>query len=303
MSKKQIIPNFWFDGEAEAAANFYASVFNNAHVGRTDYYTEAGKEIHGHDAGDVLTVEFEIEGQKFIALNGGPQFKVNPSISFFVHCSNEDEVNMLWEKLSDTAEVRMPLGSYPFSKRYGWLSDKFGVSWQLHLTEGDITQKIVTSLMFTQDQAGKAEEAMRFYTSVFPDSQMGMISRYQAGQEPDKEGTVNYGAFTILGNEFVAMDSAQRHDFSFSEGVSLMVECETQQEIDAYWQKLSAVPEAEACGWLKDVYGVSWQIAPVVLNDMFKNGTPEQIERVVAAFMPMKKIDIATLQRAYEGQP
>lgn len=299
MGKRQVIPNFWFDGEAEEAAKFYASVFENVSIGRTDYYTEAGKEIHGHNPGDVLTVEFEIEGQKFVALNGGPQFKINPAISFFVRCKSEAEVNMLWEKLSDGAEVRMPLGGYPFSKRYGWLSDKFGVSWQLNAVDGDISQKIAPSLMFTQDQAGKAEEAMHFYTSIFPDSGIGLISRYEAGQEFDKEGTVNYGAFTIFGQEFVAMDSAQRHDFSFSEGVSLMVECETQQEIDDYWQKLSAVPEAEACGWLKDKYGVSWQITPTVMNDMFANGTPEQIERVMTTFMPMKKIDIAELEKAY----
>jgi predicted 3-demethylubiquinone-9 3-methyltransferase (glyoxalase superfamily) len=167
---KQIIPNLWMDGQAEEAARFYAEVFENANVGRIDRYTEAGKEIHGQEPGSVLTVEFEIEGQTFIALNGGPQFKINPSISFFVRCESADEVNRLWEKFSDGATALMPLGSYPFSERYGWLQDKFGVSWQLGVFPGANTQKIVTSLLFVNEQCGKAEEAMQFYTSVFPES-------------------------------------------------------------------------------------------------------------------------------------
>lgn len=298
----QVVPNLWLDDQAQAAADFYTTVFDNAKILRTDYYTDAGKEIHGHKAGDVLTIELEIEGQRFIALNGGPQFKINPAISFFVRCADEEEVNRLWDKLSDSGSVLMPLDSYPFSKRYGWLSDKFGVNWQIILSEDEIKQKIVTSLLFTNDQSGKAEEAMNFYTSVFPDSGIGTITRYAAGQEPDKEGTVAYGEFTILGQQFVAMDSAQNHDFKFNEGVSLMVTFDTQEEIDKYWSKLSAVPEAEICGWLKDKYGVSWQIVPSSMNEMLKNGTPEQIERVMAALMKMKKLDIAELERAY-NQP
>lgn len=296
---KQIIPNIWFNDTSEEAVQFYTTVFKNTRVRGTTHYTDAGKEIHGHKAGDVLTIEFEIEGQGFLALNGGPQFTINPAISFFVYCKTTSEANELWAKLADGGTVRMPLGAYPFSQHYGWVSDTFGVSWQIMVTEGDIAQKIVPSLMFTQNQCGKAEEAMRFYASVFPNSQVGAIARYTAGQEPDKEGTVTHGTFSLNGQQFVAMDSAQAHDFSFNEAVSLIVDCETQDEIDTYWQKLSAVPEAEQCGWLKDAYGVSWQIAPTILQDMLKNGTPQQVERVMAAFMPMKKIDIAQLQRAY----
>jgi predicted 3-demethylubiquinone-9 3-methyltransferase (glyoxalase superfamily) len=295
----KIIPNLWLDGQAEELANFYTSVFKNSQLGNTVYYTEAGKEIHGHEPGEVVTVDFEIEGMHLVVLNGGSLFKVNPSISFFVRCRTAEEVDGLWSKLSEGGQALMDLGEYPFSKKYGWLKDKYGVSWQLNFTEEDFDQKISASLLFTQDKAGKAEEAMKFYASVFPDSKVGTISRYGAGQEPDKEGTVNYGEFTVLGDQMLAMDSARSHDFSFSEGVSLMVECKDQAEIDEYWGKLSAVPESEICGWLKDKYGVSWQIVPEVMAKMIKEGSPEQIERLTASYMKMGKFDIAELERAY----
>lgn len=297
----RIVPNFWFDDQAEEAVQFYASIFKNSRVGHTARYTNAGKEIHGHNAGDVLTIEFGLENMRFIALNGGPQFTINPSISFFVRCDTEDDVNELWQKLSEGASVLMPLDLYSFSRRYGWLSDKFGISWHIILNEQPEAQKLTPSLLFTQDLCGRAEEAMNFYTSVFPGSSTGTIVRYSGGQEPDKEGTIAYGEFTILGDTFIVVDSAREHDFKFNEATSLMVECETQEEIDNYWQKLSAVPEAEVCGWLKDKYGVSWQIVPTIMDKMMKEGTPEQLERVTAAYMQMKKFDIAKLQKAYDG--
>jgi len=193
----------------------------------------------------------------------------------------------------------MPIDTYPFSRRYGWVVDKFGVSWQLNYVEHEVTQKIIPSLMFTQHLAGQAEEAINFYTSVFPESGVGLLSRYPAGQEPEVEGTINYGEFKIFDYQMIAMDSAQAHEFGFTEGVSLVVNCDAQEEIDRYSDALSAVPEAEVCGWLKDKYGVSWQIEPTILDEMQASGTPEQIESVMAAFMQMKRIDIAALETAY----
>ena len=297
---QRIVPNIWLNDTAEEAANFYMSAFEDTHILTTARYSGIGKEQHGHNAGDVLTIDLQVEDTRFLLLNGGPLFQPNPSISFYVHCKDADEVNKLWEKLSDGGEVRMPLDTYPFNERFGWVSDKFGVNWQLMVEANGDAEKIVPCLLFTKDHAGKAEEAMNFYTSVFPDSKVGMVAHYGADQAPEKEGTVSYGEFRILGDRMAAMDSAREHEFTFNEGVSLIVECETQEEIDKYWEELSAVPEAEACGWLKDKYGVSWQISPKIMDEMLENGTPEQIDRVFAAFMPMKKIDIATIQRAYD---
>jgi len=298
---QRVIPNLWFNDTSEEAANFYITVFKNAKINRIDYYTDAGKEQHGHNAGDVMTVDFQIEDAHFVALNGGPQFSLSPAISFFVYCETAEEVDELWGKLVDGGSVLMPVNEYPFSARYGWLNDKFGVSWQFAVAQKPVSQKIVPALMFTGDYAGQAEEAMNFYASVFPDSSVGAISRYAADQAPDKEGTVTHGEITILGDQFITMDSVKEHDFTFSPAISLLVECQTQEEIDSYWARLSAVPEAEACGWLQDKFGVSWQIVPKALDDMLREGTPEQVERVTTAFMKMKKFDIAALEAAYQN--
>ena len=111
-----------------------------------------------------------------------------------------------------------------------------------------------------------------------------------------------FSNFIIENQWFEAMDSARMHDFGFNEAISFIVNCDTQEEIDYYWGKLSAVSEAEQCGWLKDKYGLSWQIVPTVMNEMMKNGSREQIDRVTKAFLPMKKLDIAKLKDAYEGK-
>ena len=110
-----------------------------------------------------------------------------------------------------------------------------------------------------------------------------------------------FADFMLEGQWFAAMDSAHEHNFAFNEAISFMVYCDTQEEIDYYWDKLSAVPEAEQCGWLKDTYGLSWQIVPTAMDKMMAKGTKEQIDRVTQAFLKMKKFDLAELQKAYEG--
>lgn len=160
---QKIIPNLWFNNNASEAVNFYVSVFKDGKILHTDYYTEVGEEITGHKKGDVLTIEFELLDTRFVAINAGPEFTFNPSVSFMVQCKN-------------------------------------------------------------------------------------------------------------------------------------------QEEIDYYWEKLSASPEAEQCGWLQDKFGLSWQIVPTVLFEMLKEGTPEQRRRVTEVFMPMKKLTIKELETAFQGE-
>ncbi|GJM71696.1 hypothetical protein HMSSN036_39120 [Paenibacillus macerans] len=197
----------------------------------------------------------------------------------------------------------MPLDKYPFSERYGWIQDKYGVSWQLMLTnpDGEPRPTIIPSMMFVGENYGKAEEAREFYLSVFRNAKSGNLFRYGPGHEPDREEAVMFTDFMLENTWFSAMDSAYEHHFNFNEAVSLLVNCETQEDIDYYWEKLSAVPEAEQCGWLKDKYGVSWQISPALLDEMMTKGTPEQIDRVTQAFLKMKKFDLAELQKAFQG--
>jgi predicted 3-demethylubiquinone-9 3-methyltransferase (glyoxalase superfamily) len=156
--------------------------------------------------------------------------------------------------------------------------------------------------MFVGAVAGCAEEAVNFYLSVFQNSKPGIVARYGKGQEPDKEGTIMFSDFMLESQWFAAMDSAGEHEFAFNEAISLLVPCKTQGEIDYYWENLSADPKAEQCGWLKDKYGLSWQVWPIAMGEMMTKGTAEQIERVTKAFLPMKKFDIAALKRAYEGK-
>jgi predicted 3-demethylubiquinone-9 3-methyltransferase (glyoxalase superfamily) len=161
--KQKITPCLWFDTEGEGAAKFYVSIFENSKIAQVTHYGEAGKEVHGHKPGSVLTVLFQLNGQEFMALNGGPNFK-------------------------------------------------------------------------------------------------------------------------------------------FTEAVSLMIPCDTQEEIDYYWGKLSADPNAEVCGWLKDKYGLSWQVAPTNFGELLGDPNSEKSQRAMAAMMQMKKLDIAKLQKAYDGQ-
>jgi predicted 3-demethylubiquinone-9 3-methyltransferase (glyoxalase superfamily) len=300
---QKITANLWYDSEAEEAAEFYVSLFANSRVGRISRYGKAGFEIHGQPEGKAMTIEFELEGQQFIGLNGGPVFKFTPAVSFLVACKTKAEVDTLWKRLSEGGTALMELAEYPFSERYGWTTDRYGLSWQVMAAGSrEIVQKIIPTLLFVGRVCGKAEEAMNFYASVFHNARVGDIDRYGKGEGPDREGTVKHGAFTLEGQEFAAMDSALEHNFTFNEAVSFLVGCETQEEIDYYWERLSAVPESEQCGWLKDRYGLSWQISPNVLGAMLLDQDKAKVERVTNAFLKMKRFDIERLKQAFEGR-
>jgi len=294
---QKIIPCLWFDNQSEKAAKFYSSIFNNSKIGDIAFYDEASAKASGMPVGSILTVEFQLNGFEFVALNGGSAFKPTPAISFFANCTTEEEVNVIWNKLSAGGTVLMPLDKYTFSNSYGWIQDKYGISWQLNLCKSCV--KFVPSLLFVGNNVGRAEEAIKFYTSIFKDSHIGDISRYGSGQTPDKEGNINYAEFNLFGQIFAIMESALDHQFNFTEAISLIVNLHSQEEIDYYWEKLSAVPEAEQCGWIKDKYGVSWQIVPVQLNEMLKDSDKNRAERVMVAMLEMKKLNIADLEKAY----
>ena len=287
---QKITPSLWFDMQAEEAATFYTSLFKNAKINTETYYGKEGYEVHGMPEGAVLTVDFQLEGQNFIALNGGPSFKFTPAISFFVTLETEAEADALWKKLVEGGTVLMPFQTYDWSEKYGWLNDRYGLSWQIGVGSNG-AHTISPSLLFVGEQCGKAEEALRLYESLF-----GSNTTHKM-KDPET-GHVQYAQFTLAGQTFTAMDSAEAHVFSFNEAVSLMVTCETQEEIDDYWDKLSAVPEAEQCGWLKDKFGVSWQIVPSGMNEMLNNPDRDRAGRAMQALLQMKKINIEVLEQA-----
>jgi predicted 3-demethylubiquinone-9 3-methyltransferase (glyoxalase superfamily) len=275
--KNSIYPCLWFDGKAKEAAEFYCSIFDNSVVTNDNQ----------------MAVTFVSNGQKFMCLNGGPVFTFNPSISFFVVIETEKELDKAWNQLMEGGKVLMPLDKYEWSKKYGWVQDKYGVSWQLSFsTIGEVGQKFTPVLMFTGEQAGKAETALQFYTSVFDDSGVTGILRYTK-DENDVEGTVKHAQFNLGKHVFMAMDSSYQHEFSFNEAISLVVDCENQNEIDYYWGKLTEGGEESQCGWLKDKFGISWQIVPKILGELMND--PVKSEKVVQAFLKMKKFEIDKL--------
>ncbi|HXY25339.1 MAG TPA: VOC family protein [Candidatus Acidoferrum sp.] len=302
---RTITPHLWFDKQAKEAAALYTSLVPNSKITHV-------RTLRNTPSGDCDIVSFELSGQPFVAISAGPLFKFNPSVSFHLKCATKDEVDAAWEQLSQGGKELMPLGSYTFSERFGWLEDKYGLSWQVILVPANaLRRRIMPALMFVGNVCGKTEEAIHFYGDVFKNApgastekptSATVLARYGKGEEPDREGTVRFATFTLLGQEFAAMDSARSHNFAFNEAISFMVPCETQQEIDYFWEKLSADPQAGQCGWLKDKYGLSWQVTPTVLNELLNSGDPERTARVTQAFLKMKKFDIAALRRASDGK-
>lgn len=275
-----IYPCLWFDNQAQEAASFYIEVFKNGKI----------------TVQSPIIVNLELHGQKMMCLNGGPIFRINPSISFYVICETKTEIDEIWEKLGQKGKTMMEIDKYPWSERYGWVEDRYGVSWQLTLGKiSDMGQKFTPALMFTGDQFGMAEEALLRYTSIFNDSTTHFIWRYDVSDQL-QGGKIQHCQFSLLGKRFIMMDSGLFHDFSFSEGLSLVVNCETQEEIDYFWNKLTEGGEESQCGWLKDKFGVSWQIVPTVLESLMAD--PERSPRVIDAFMKMKKFDIEKLLNA-----
>ncbi len=220
----QIYPCLWFDGKAREAAEFYCAVFNDSKI---------ISENH-------LVVNFKSGEQKFMCLNGDSQFQLNPSISFYVVCDNEKELDTAWNQFLHGGKILMPLGSYAWSKKYGWVQDQYGQSWQLALGKiEEVGQKFTPSLLFTGTQCGKAAESIECYTSVFKNSKIRGILRFEK-EEPEPEGLVKHAQFNLGKHVFMAMDSSLDHGFGFNEALSFVVECDTQDEIDYFWNRLSA---------------------------------------------------------------
>jgi predicted 3-demethylubiquinone-9 3-methyltransferase (glyoxalase superfamily) len=298
-----IKPHIWFDHEKAAeAAEFYASLMPNSAVDYVTHFPMPG--------GECEVVEFTFAGQPFLGISAGEGLKIEPALSFMINfdpsrdADARTRIDEVWSKLSEGGKIMMPLDKYPFSERYGWVADKYGVSWQLIFTNPDGEERpvIVPSMLFTEEMAGRAGEAIDFYCSIFKDGKRGNTAPRPEDMGPDKAGTLLYSDFYVDSTWMAAMDSAHPHGFRFNDAISLLVPCETQEEIDYYWSALTAGGQPGNCGWLKDKFGVSWQVASTVMFNALKNGNPEQIARVTSTFMSMKKPDAAVLQKAYDGE-
>jgi predicted 3-demethylubiquinone-9 3-methyltransferase (glyoxalase superfamily) len=276
----RVTPQVWLDQCALDAATLYVSLLPGSSITR----------VCKSAAGAVTSVSFVVGGQPLIALNGGA-VPPNPSISFTIRSASPDETRAIWEKLAGGATVLMELAEYPFSPCYGWLADKFGVSWQI-LTQPDASPRVAASLMFTREMCGRAAEAINFWGQILGDSSAGDLRTY-----PDSAAL---RTFRLAGTVFSALDSAP-HEFAFNEAVSLAIEADTQEEVDFFWSSLSAVAEAERGGWLKDRYAVSWRIVPAAVGRMLETGSPAQVAEVTRELLAMKKPDIAGLQAVFDA--
>lgn len=268
----------WFDGKSKEAFLFYKEVF-----GDVDLISE-----------NPFAVNYNLFGRRFMHLNGGPGFTINPSVSFFISAETQTELESIWVNLIQGGSVLMPLGEYSWSAKYGWCADKFGVNWQLMLGH-ESSCKVMPNLMFTGDNSGKADEAINFYTSLFDQSNILQISHYEEA-EPDVTGYIKYAQFELNGLPFGAMDSSADHKFNFNEAVSFVITVDTQEEIDYYWNLFAEGGKPGRCGWIKDKYGVSWQVVPSILGKLMTN--PASAPKATYAFMQMSKFIIADLEEA-----
>ncbi|SUX45020.1 VOC family protein [Chryseobacterium indoltheticum] len=283
-----IFPCLWYDGDAKESAEFYCKIFDGKITADTP-----------------VVLNLELFGQKLMLLNGGPHFEKNASVSFMIMCETEDEVQKYWDQLEDGGIVLMALDSYPWSKKYGWIRDKFGVTWQLYLGEKKSEQRIIPTLMFIHQNNGKAMEAMELYTKIFPNSKIESVLKYGEGVNDENHEVpenVQHTHFEIDGYSLFCMDNSYDHKFDFNEGISMVIMTDNQEETDHLWSSLTADGGRESmCGWLKDKFGMSWQIVPKRLIELMSDSDQQKAQNVVKAMMKMQKIVIKDLEEAYHS--
>lgn len=276
MSEKTY-PCLWFDGQAKAAAQFYCSIFPDSSIIQES----------------PMVVNWVLNGQRFMGLNGGPMFQLNASISVFANFDNQASLDAAWNQLIEGGSALMPIDKYPWSERYGWLKDKFGLTWQLMLSDNNL---LLPSMLFSHTQFGNAQSAMQLYSSIFPSSGIDITELY-GPENPEQSGKLMFGQMHVMDNPLILMDGPGDHYFQFNEGFSFVVECANQTEIDHYWNSLIADGGQESmCGWLKDRFGVSWQIIPAVLSKLMSHSNNGQ--KVMEALLKMRKLIIADLEAA-----
>ena len=286
--KQNTLVNLWFKGEdLKKAVDKYTKIFDNSKILRsvnfdTPFDTTAD------------CIEFALGGRVFQAINAEPAFEFNNSFSLVVMCPTQKDLNSKWEKLiSNGGKVVMPLDKYDFAESYGWLVDEFGLSWQVFLDgKMPFDFEIVPSLLYPK---GKAKEALEFYATVFTDFRINFVDYLD-----EEKNNIIFSCFTINDSDYFTSDNLLGQDLPFNESTSIMIECDTQEEIDYYWDKLSADKDGGQCGWTKDRFGLSWQIIPKYINEVFFDQDKEKYNKILSAMFEMKKIDLEKLKEAAE---
>lgn len=286
---RPIMPAFWCTGTMAEQARAYAALF-------------PGATIDGQDPGawapGAPGATLALDGCAVQLIDGGPMYAPTPAISLFVQRPDEGGVRALWDGLAEGGAVLMPLDAWPWARLFGWVQDRWGVTWQVNLGPLDeVGQAVLPYLTFAGPAAGRVRAALDLYARAFPDLRVDGIHDHD-GSGPDPAGTVMHAQVRLRGGTMMLSESAQGHDWGFTPGTSLSVACEDQAQVDRLWDLFLEGGKPQRCGWLTDAFGVSWQIVPQVLADIMARGTPDQKARAVAAFLPMEKLDGPTLAAA-----
>jgi predicted 3-demethylubiquinone-9 3-methyltransferase (glyoxalase superfamily) len=281
LDNQRIYPCLWFNKEAREAVEYYSGIFSNFIALKQNEFVST----------------FEINGCKFMAINGGPHYKMNPAVSYFVYCGGDQEIDRLYKALIHGGDIIMPLDKYAWSPRYACIIDKFGVSWHLDVEEINNSQKIVPTLLFVNEKNLMVGDAVEFYSTIFENSKILLKAPYppNTGMPDD---AILFAQYKLLNVVINSMSSTMHHDYDFTPGNSLVIECSHQDEIDYYWEKLGEGGKYSRCGWLTDKFGLSWQIIPDFLTELTTD--PIKGPKVVEAFMQMTKFEIEPLLKAAE---
>lgn len=273
---KIIYPCIWFNNNAQAAADFYCTLFKDAKLLESN----------------PMVTRFAAGGMSFMLLNGGSKYAPTPAVSYFVYCDGEAEINRLYDVLKEGGKILMPLDKYDWSPRYAWVEDRYGVNWQLDVEAINHPQKIVPNLLFVNEKNTRVKDLRDKYLSVFKNS-MALMEMAYPPPAAMPVGSLLFAQFKLNGFIMNAMSSTLQHDYDFSPGNSFVIECDTQEEIDYFWETLGEKGRFDMCGWLADEFGVSWQIVPSVLPQLMSD--PVKGPRVIQTFLKMQKFDIQTL--------
>ena len=288
-----LMPAFWCNGTLAEQTRAYAGLFPGALIdGRPAAVWGPG----------AMAALLTLDGCDVQLIDGGPMYAPTPALSLFVQRQTEAGVRALWDGLADGGTVLMPLDAWPWARLFGWVQDRWGVTWPVNLGPlHEVGRAITPYLTFTGPAAGKARAALDLYARALPGLTVDGIHDHD-GSGPDPAGTVMHAQIRLRGGTMMLSDSAHPHAWGFTPGTSLSVLCDTQDQVDRLWDLLSSEGGQPArCGWLTDPFGVSWQIVPRLLHDTMLTGTADQKARLVAAFLPMGKLDIATLAAAIHG--
>lgn len=291
----QIIPHLWFEKDAKEAVSFYVDLFVDSKINEIRPYKNPLIE-------ETEIIHFELIGQKFEAINAGPDYKFNPSTSLMVECDTIERVDKIWKALSQDAEILLPLKEYPYNEYYGWLVDRFGLSWQIMMRHNTkLKQRIIPCLLFSKNDVGNAYDAMMHYASIFKNAEILTIQEYESERSLPTLGKISHALFHLNEYVFVTMDNNTEDDYQLNSALSFIIYCDSQKEIDYYWRKLSENKRNNSIGWLQDQYGVTWRILPKKLKQMMIEGTVEQQDRVIESLRKMKKVNIKEIEKAYQG--